>query len=74
MADPLEEQVAVAAIERAMTIFEQFGERDHRVLGQARKALQEHITGMISEGEADEQRLVVGGLAHLKGLERQASK
>lgn len=44
------------------------------MLGQARKALQEHITGMISEGEADEQRLVVGGLAHLKGLERQASK
>jgi hypothetical protein len=29
---------------------------------------------MTSTGETDEQRLVVAGLAHLKELERQASK
>lgn len=74
MTDPVEEIVAPAAIERAMSIFEQLKERDHCALVQARKALGEHVYGMISTGETDEQRLVVAGLAHLKELERQASK
>jgi hypothetical protein len=43
MTDPAEEIVAPAAIERAMSIFEQFKERDHCALVQARKALREHV-------------------------------
>ena len=74
MTDPVEEIVAPAAIERAISIFEQLQERDHCALVQARKALREHVYGLISKGETDEQRLVVAGLAHLKELERQASK
>ena len=74
MTDPAEEIVAPAAIERALSVFEQFKERDHTTLVQARKALTEHIYGRISMGETNEQRLVVAGLAHLKELERRASE
>ncbi|MBV9459730.1 MAG: hypothetical protein JO141_19730 [Bradyrhizobium sp.] len=70
MADVLETTVAPAAIERAMTIFEKFAERDHAELVQARKALTEHIFGQVAAGQADEERLVVAGLARLKTIER----
>jgi hypothetical protein len=70
MTDVLETTVAPAAIERALTIFEQFRERDHAKLVQARKAVTEHIFGLIATGQTDEQRLVVSGLAHLKSIER----
>jgi hypothetical protein len=66
MTDVLETTVAPAAIER----FEQFRERDHADLVQARKALTEHIFGLIATGQTDEQRLVVSGLTHLKSIER----
>jgi hypothetical protein len=42
-------------LKRAMTIFEQFGRRDHCVRVQARKGVREHVYGMISQGEADER-------------------
>jgi hypothetical protein len=42
-----------------LTIFEQFKERDHAELVQARKALTQHIFGLIATGQMDEQRLVV---------------
>jgi hypothetical protein len=74
MVDPIEEVAAPAAIERAMTIFAQFRERDHGELQQARKALHEFIYGLVAKGETDEQRLVVEGLAHLKTIEREAEK
>ena len=74
MTDVVEEKVAPRAVERAMEVFEQFKDRDHSELKQARKALTEHIFGLIASGETDEQRLVVSGLAHLKSLERQISE
>ena len=69
MTDPHEQILAPAAIERAMAVFEQFRERDHVERTQARKALSEHIFGLIAKGETDDQRLVVSGLAYLKSLE-----
>ena len=74
MTDVVEEKVAPSAVERAMEVFEQFKDRDHLELMQARKALTEHIFGLIASGETDEQRLVVSGLARLKSLERQFSE
>lgn len=74
MTDQMEEIVAPAAIERAMSVFEQFKDRDHCALIQARKALREYIYGQVAKGETDEKRLVVSGLTHLKQLERQATK
>ena len=38
---------------------------------QARKILTQHIFGMVDRGERDEQRLTLGGLAHLKAVERE---
>ena len=37
---------------------------------QARKILTQQIYAMIDQGENDEQRLTVGGLVHLKSVER----
>ena len=68
MTDVLETTVAPAAVERALTIFK---ERDHAKLVQARRALTEHIFGLIATGQTDEQRLVVSGLTHLKSIERR---
>jgi hypothetical protein len=67
-ADLVEQLVAPAAIERVLSIYQQLQERDHSVILQARKIL--HIYGMVDRGECDEQRLVVGGLTHLKAAER----
>ena len=72
MTDVIEIAVAPSAIERAMEIFENFKERDHAELVQARKALTDHIFGQVAAGQTDEQRLVVSGLTHLKTLERMA--
>jgi hypothetical protein len=71
--DPVELVVALAAIERALQIFEQLKSRDPSVILQARKILTQHIYGMVDQGEQDEQRLTVGGLAHLKAVERDHS-
>jgi hypothetical protein len=68
--DPIEEIVAPAAIERALAIYQQLQQRDQSVLLQARKILTQWIYGMVDKGECDEQRLTVGGLVHLKALER----
>ena len=57
--------VAPAAIERALDVFEQLQSHDPSVILQARKILTRHIFGMVDQGELDEQRLTVGGLAHL---------
>ena len=66
----LEEVVAPAAIERALEIYQQLQHRDQSVLLQARKILTQHIYGMIDQGEFNEERLTVGGLAQLKAVER----
>ena len=63
--------VAPAAIERALAIYQQMKPRDQSVIVQARKVLTQHIYGMVDRGERDEQRLTVGGLIHLKAVERE---
>jgi len=70
MTDQVEAVVAPAAIERALTIYQQLQQRDQSVIVQARRILTQHIYGMVDRGEQDEQRLTVGGLAHLKAMER----
>jgi hypothetical protein len=65
--DAVEAVIAPAAIERALAIYQQMQPRDQSVIVQARKILTQHIYGMVDRGERDEQRLTVGGLAHLKG-------
>jgi hypothetical protein len=69
-AAPVELIVAPAAIERALDIYEQLQPHDPSVVLQARKILTQHIFGMVGQRELDEQRLTVGGLAHLKAIER----
>jgi hypothetical protein len=66
----VEKSVAPAAIERALAVYQQLQARDQSVIVQARKILTQHIYGMVDQGEQDEQRLTVGGLAHLKAVER----
>jgi hypothetical protein len=68
--DPVELVVAPAAIERALEAYEQLQPHDPSVILQARKILTQHIFGMVDQGELDEQRLTVGGLARLKAVER----
>src|SRR6266404_1332567 len=62
--------VAPAAIERALHVYGQLQPRDTSVILQARKVLTQHIFGMVDQGEQDEQKLIEGGLAHLKAIER----
>ena len=59
--------VAPAAIERALLLYEQLQPHDTSVILQARKFLTQHIFGMVDQGE---QKLIAGGLAHLKAVER----
>ena len=65
------EAVIAPAIERALAIYQQMRPRDQSVIVQARKILTQHIYGMVDRGERHEQRLTVGGLAHLKAVERE---
>jgi hypothetical protein len=66
----VETVVAPAAIDRALSIYEQLQRRDQSVIAQARKILTQFIYGLVDQGEQDEQRLIVGDLAHLKAIER----
>ena len=66
----IERIVAPAAIERALSIYQQLQEREWSVVVQARKILTQHVYAMIDQGENDEHRLTVGGLVHLKSVER----
>ena len=68
--DAVETVIAPAAIERALTIYQQMHSRDQSVMVQARKILTQHIFAMVDGGERDEQR-TVGGLARLKAVERE---
>jgi hypothetical protein len=62
--------IAPAAIERALHLYEQLEPHDTSVILQAQKILTQHIFGMVDQGELDEQKLIAGGLAHLKTIER----
>ena len=69
--EPVELVVAPAAIDRALYVFEQLQPHDTSVILQARKILTTHIFGMVDQGELDEKKLIAGGLAHLKAVERE---
>jgi len=71
MTDPLEQILAPHVVERAMSIYESFSDRQHADIVQARKALTRHVFGLICAGETSGQRLTVSGLAYLKQLERE---
>ena len=73
MTDPIEEILAPAVIERAMSIFESLRERKHCEIVQARKALTPHVFELIGTGQTDEQRLVVSALTYLKSMEMRAN-
>jgi hypothetical protein len=70
MSDPVEDVCAPAAIERALGVYQQMQNPDRSVCLQARRILTQHIYAMVDKGECDEQRLTIGGLAHLKAVER----
>ena len=70
ISDSVEKVVAPSAIERALSIYRQFQDRDQSVVEQARKILTKCIYVMVDQGECDEQRLTVLGLTHLKAVER----
>jgi hypothetical protein len=69
MTDPIEQVLAPAVIERAMSVFEALRHRNHCELVQARKALTPHMFGLIGSGQTDEKRLLVCALTYLKSLE-----
>jgi hypothetical protein len=72
MIDPIEDVLAPAVIERAIGIFESFRDRDRADIVQARKALTQHVFGLIGSGQTDDKQLVVSALAYLKSLEVRA--
>jgi hypothetical protein len=53
-----------------LAVYQQLNDYDQSVVLQARKILTQHIYGMVDQGERDLERLVVGGLASLKAVER----
>lgn len=55
MTDPVEDVVAPAAIERALSVYQRLNPCDQSVLLQARKMVTQHIYGMVDKGECDEQ-------------------
>jgi hypothetical protein len=72
MSDPIEDILAPTVIERALSVFRSFRDRDHCELVQARKALTPHVFELIESGQIDEQRLVVSALMYLKSRETKA--
>jgi hypothetical protein len=66
----IEQLVAPAAIERALSIYQRLRQHDRSVVMQARKILTQRIYAMVDRGESDQHRLTVGGLIHLKSVER----
>jgi hypothetical protein len=74
MVDPVEDVLAPAVIERAISIFESFGDRDHVDIVQARKAVTQRVFGLIGWVETDDRELVVSALTYLKSLEARGDR
>ena len=66
MTDPIEDILAPAVVERAMSIYESFSELRHTDIVQARRALTRHVFGLICTGETSGHTLTVAGLTYLK--------
>jgi len=73
MKDQVHDTIAPAAIERALGIYQQMHESDPVMLADARHTLSRKVGELVSAGETDETRLVVGALTYLKALERAKS-
>ena len=71
MTDPIEDILAPAVVERAMSIYESFCELRHTDIVQARRALTRHVFGLICTGETSGHTLTVAGLTYLKQRERE---
>jgi hypothetical protein len=68
--DPVELVAAPAAIERALGgLCAATTARPFCVIASKKNSYQ-RVYGMVDRGEQDERRLTVGGLAHLKAVER----
>jgi hypothetical protein len=72
MSDPVDDTLAPAVIERALTIFDAFKHRGPRAKVQARKAVTNHVFGLISAGHTEQHSLVVSALTFLKSLDARA--
>jgi hypothetical protein len=72
MIDPIEDVLAPTVIERSMSIFESFRDRNRVDIVQARKAVTQHVFGLIGTGQTDDKKLVVSALTFLKSLEARA--
>jgi hypothetical protein len=59
-------------VERAMSIFESFKDRQHIDVVQARKALTQYVFQLIGLGETDEKTLTVSGLTYLSNWNETA--
>jgi hypothetical protein len=57
-----------------MSIFESFRDRDHIDIVQARKAVTQHVFGLIGSGQTDDRELVVSALTYLKSLEARGDQ
>jgi hypothetical protein len=73
MIDPIEDVLAPTVIERSMSIFESFRDRNRVDIVQARKAVTQHVFGLIGSGQTDDKKLVVSALTFLKSLEARAA-
>jgi hypothetical protein len=73
MIDPIEDVLAPAVIDRSMSIFESFRDRNRVDIVQARKAVTQHVFGLIGTGQTDDKKLVVSALTFLKSLEARAA-
>jgi hypothetical protein len=66
--------LAPAVIEGAMSIFESFRDRDRGDIVQARKAVTQHVFGLIGSGQTDDRELVVSALTCLKSWEARGDQ
>jgi hypothetical protein len=57
-----------------MSIFESFRDRDRVDIVQARKAVTQHVFGLIGSGQSDDRELVVSALIYLKSLEARGDQ
>jgi hypothetical protein len=57
-----------------MSIFESFRDRDRVDIVQARKAVTQHVFGLIGSGQSDDRELVVSALIYLKWLEARGDQ
>jgi hypothetical protein len=63
MTDPLEDILAPAVVEWALSIYESFSDRQRADIVQARKALTRHVSCLIGTGEAERADYAASSIA-----------